>query len=148
GSTCVALAGYALFAVPRRSRRFAGAMLVLTILLAFGRYTPLFAVLYRLPGFSSFRGLSKFLFLTQLFLPMLAAIGLDALLRRAGSFRLAIVSASLALALVAAALGVRLLLADGTSAAPWARLLKVVCVAAPDRKVDFNPADAHFITTT
>jgi len=50
-------------------------MSVTALLLAFGRYTPLFLILQHLPGFSSFRVPSRFLFLTQLGLAMLAGLG-------------------------------------------------------------------------
>jgi hypothetical protein len=65
---------------PRRSRRWGLTMVVVTVLLAMGRYTPLFHIVYRLPGFSSFRGITKFMFLAVMFLAMLSALGLDALL--------------------------------------------------------------------
>ncbi len=60
----------------------AGMVLVLSAL-ALGRHTPLFAPLYAYaPGFDKFRGWSKFVYPASLFVAMLAAIGLDALLRR------------------------------------------------------------------
>ncbi len=53
-----------------------------------GRFTPLFEPLYHYaPGFNKFRGWSKFIYPATLFLVMLAAIGLDALLRRGSSSR-------------------------------------------------------------
>ncbi len=58
------------------------------LVLASGRFTPLFEPLYHYaPGFNKFRGWSKFIYPATLFLVMLAAIGLDALLRRGSSSR-------------------------------------------------------------
>lgn len=54
----------------------------LTLLLLLGAHTPLHKLLYHiLPGFSSFRGPSKFIFFSALFLSLLAGIGVDRLLR-------------------------------------------------------------------
>jgi hypothetical protein len=57
------------------------ALVVVTFILALGVHTPLFEFLYNFcPGFSKFRGISKFTFQTSLFLGMLAAIGFDRIL--------------------------------------------------------------------
>jgi hypothetical protein len=83
----------------RRTRRFAGVMVLLLLLLALGGYSPLFPFLYRwVPGFSSLRGNSKFILLAALFLTLLAGIGLDALLRGLrvpGRFNAALLAAAL-----------------------------------------------------
>lgn len=56
------------------------AMVVLTLLLAFGAYTPLYQIFYHyVPFFSGMRGMGKFVFLTSLFLSILAGMGLDEL---------------------------------------------------------------------
>jgi hypothetical protein len=66
----------------RETRRFSITMLIISVTLALGGYTPLFRVLYNfVPGFNLFRGMDKFLWLAALFLSLLAAIGTDALLR-------------------------------------------------------------------
>ncbi len=66
----------------RSRRRFCGTMIVVLAVLALGSHTPLFKLLYHwVPGFSSFRGNSKFIALMSLFLALLAGIGLDGLLR-------------------------------------------------------------------
>ena len=78
----------ALFAVvvPSKQRRFAFTTLCLMLLLALGKYTPLGQVILRTPGFDSFRGIDKFMFLVLMFLAMLSALGFDWLLRgRAGA---------------------------------------------------------------
>jgi hypothetical protein len=66
----------------RASRRFSITMLIVTLVLAMGGYTPVFYVLFNyVPGFNLFRGIDKFLWLAALFLSMLAAVGLDQMLR-------------------------------------------------------------------
>jgi hypothetical protein len=82
GTTATILALYGAFCGDRKYRRFAVTFLVVSLLLALGNYTPVYGVLYRfLPGMSSFRGVSKFAYLSALFLANLAAVGLDRLLR-------------------------------------------------------------------
>jgi hypothetical protein len=64
------------------ARRFSITLLLVTLLLALGCYTPLFHFLYSyVPGFNLFRGMDKFIWLAALFLSMLAAIGMDQILR-------------------------------------------------------------------
>lgn len=84
GLTGLALAIYGAIFGARDSRRFVLAAIALVMLvLALGGHTPLFRVLYHvIPGFGSFRGTSKFLFLAVLFLVALAAVGLDTLFRQ------------------------------------------------------------------
>ena len=63
-------------------RRFSFAMAVIVLVLAFGDYTPLFRLLYdHVPGFSNFRGTTKFIYLSSLFTVMLVAVGFDYVLR-------------------------------------------------------------------
>ncbi|MEM7029662.1 MAG: YfhO family protein [Chloroflexota bacterium] len=50
-----------------------------SIILSFGKYSPLFPVVTLLPGFDSVRVVSRFLVITQLSLAVLAGFGLDAL---------------------------------------------------------------------
>ncbi len=53
------------------------------VVLALGMHTPLHKILYQvLPGFSSFRGSSKFIIFAALFLALFAGLGFDRLLRR------------------------------------------------------------------
>lgn len=67
---------------PLNRRWVLAAMTGVTFVLALGAHTPLFQALYDwAPGFGKFRGISKFTFQTALFAAMLAAAGLDALLR-------------------------------------------------------------------
>jgi hypothetical protein len=65
-----------------RSRRkwIAVAMVLVTLVLALGRHTPLYRLMYDyLPGYSSFRGTVKFTYLAILFIAVLAGLGLDRL---------------------------------------------------------------------
>ncbi len=65
----------------RRQKRWSLTIAIFVLVLAFGDYTPIFHVLYdHVPGFASFRGTTKFIFLASLFLTVLAAVGLDRLL--------------------------------------------------------------------
>lgn len=55
-------------------------MIALLLLLALGNNTPLFSVLYHwVPGFGTFRGISKFIFQASLFIALLAGMGFDRL---------------------------------------------------------------------
>jgi len=81
GVTAVALAVYGAARGDKRLRRFSLTMALATLVLALGYYTPLFHLLYDfVPGFASFRGVSKFAFVFLLFLSMLAAVGYDRVL--------------------------------------------------------------------
>ncbi|MFC1752198.1 YfhO family protein, partial [Thermoproteota archaeon] len=69
---------YAVFNAEKNIRRFAVTMALVCIVLALGRHTPLFKLLYTwIPGFNLFRGSSKFIFPASLFIIMLAGIELD-----------------------------------------------------------------------
>jgi hypothetical protein len=63
-------------------RRYSVTLSLIFFLLSLGAHTPLFRLLYNyFPGFNKFRGTAKFTFQMTLFLLMLAACGLDALMR-------------------------------------------------------------------
>ena len=67
----------------KQIRCFSFAMFILLIILALGGHAPLFRFLYDyVPGFNLFRGASKFIFPAALFGVMLAAIGLDDLIKQ------------------------------------------------------------------
>jgi hypothetical protein len=71
------------------------------IILALGAHTPIHKLLYNiLPGFSSFRGSSKFITLAALIISLFAGIGMDRLLKRA--------KVPLALGIAAGAIGLAL----------------------------------------
>jgi len=58
------------------------AMVVLLLAIALGKHTPMFPILYSyVPGFDHFRCHSKFIFEAALFFAMLAAFGMDGMLR-------------------------------------------------------------------
>lgn len=108
----LALAVFALTARPRsRETRFWFAVACVSLLLAFGRFTPLYASFARLPLISSIRNPNKFLQVFQFAVGLLAARGLDAFLRPAPRPSL---HARLcpALALTALSLGTAALLMD------------------------------------
>ena len=60
---------------------FWGCVAVITLLLAFGKFFPLYALFYKLPIVNSIRNPNKFLQIFQLALGILAAYGLDGMLR-------------------------------------------------------------------
>ena len=77
------LAAYALFRSRTRETWVCAGIACLLFVMALGRYTPLFAVLYHYaPGFNKFRGWSKLIYPSMLFVAMLSAIGLDLILRQ------------------------------------------------------------------
>lgn len=56
---------------------------LITFILALGKFTPLFKVLYAVvPGFNMFRGNSKFIFIVAFFLSVLSGVGAEYLQRR------------------------------------------------------------------
>jgi uncharacterized membrane protein YgdD (TMEM256/DUF423 family) len=115
------LAVYGAFCGQRRLRRFGAPMVLLLLLLALGDYTPLFHFLYDyVPGFSSFRSISKFVSLAAVFLAMLSGIGLDRLIRRpCHERRLAAIVAGIAVLLGLAAAAVHSAAAGTVTAAWW-----------------------------
>lgn len=73
----------ALFARKRHAYLFAG-LALLSLVLAFGAYSPFFNLLYyHVPGFNLFRGQAKFIFLTTFSLAVLAGYGCEIVLERA-----------------------------------------------------------------
>lgn len=76
------------WALRRRDRRFSGDVLfwaaasLVTLVLAFGKYTPVYRLFYMLPMVSSIRNPNKFLQIFQVALALVSAYGLDALAGR------------------------------------------------------------------
>lgn len=93
----------------RSLRRFSFSLAVVFAILALGKNTPLFEWAHSLiPGFNKFRGTAKFIFLSALFLVMLAGIGLDHLIKKpTRSLWLSIVPLLGAIALFAASLTIK-----------------------------------------
>jgi hypothetical protein len=115
----------------RRVRRFSVCMALILLLLALGRHTPLFKVLYAwVPGYDRFRGQAKFSFQASMFLVMLAGIGLDQLLRGAVVRRRALFLV-LAASLVVGVCGlwIRLSVTHFSPQGPWARVVRTLSVA-------------------
>src|SRR6185312_2697852 len=82
GVVALALVVYAIIHCERKTTLPAIIVILVSLLLALGLYTPLFGFLYNwVPGFDRFRSISKFIFLASLFLILLAATGLDQLFR-------------------------------------------------------------------
>ncbi len=123
GVAVFVLAVYGAVSGARERRRGAVVLFVVTLILSFGYYTPLFRLLYDwLPLFASFRGTSKFVFLAALFVALLAGVGLDAVLRsRAARWPVA-VAAGCAVLLLGGAVAITRSAAAGDAGA-WARLL-------------------------
>ena len=82
GVSGLALAIYAAIRCDLRIKLPALVIILVSLLLALGSYTPLFHFLYVwVPGFDRFRSVSKFIFPASLFIILLAAIGFDQLWR-------------------------------------------------------------------
>lgn len=86
GSLSLLFVCYAAWAPLRRHRhwiRSLGALALVSLLLAFGRHTPLFALFFEsVPGATLFRYPAKYFGLCAVLLPLLAAAGADAWLRK------------------------------------------------------------------
>jgi hypothetical protein len=124
GVTGACFAVYALVDAGGRRRAWPLATtLAATTLLALGRQTPLFGLLYRfLPGFASFRGTSKFIFPATLCLAMMAGIGLDRLRKKPG----ASLGFAMAVGLLALALGLGGWRTRSMPAASWRAIMERV----------------------
>src|SRR5436190_1857942 len=82
GVSGLALAVYAAIKCDLRIKLPALVIILVSLLLALGVYTPLFRFLYVwVPGFDRFRSVSKFIFPASLYIILLAATGFDQLLR-------------------------------------------------------------------
>ena len=108
------------------------AVMILLVLLALGKNTPLYQLLYtRVPGFDVFRGSSKFMLPAFLFMAMLTAYGYDTLFQEppgpGGNRRLgAIFCVGVGLLLGMGALVLWRQTAAGVADGPWATLLRWV----------------------
>ena len=78
GVLVIAFAARGLLGADRRTRRFWGGLAVLGVLLALGRYSPLYTILFELvPPFRAFRYPEKFMLLLALGVPVLSSLGFD-----------------------------------------------------------------------
>jgi hypothetical protein len=113
------LAAYGVFCGRRRARRWSFVMAAALLLLAFGRHTPLFPLIYRfVPGFNNIRGMSKFTYHMVLFLALLSGAGLDHLLRTR-RVPWGLIASVAAAALLVAGLGFHLALAPVAAVPKW-----------------------------
>ena len=128
GATAIALAAVGVRHGAPRQRRFALAFAVGLLLIALGDSTPVFYVLHRfVPGFDSFRAPSKFVFHASLFVALLAAIGLDRMLRETlDTRRLALVAAAGAVGLPLAGLLLRVEAAAQPGGGQWGELVDAI----------------------
>jgi hypothetical protein len=147
GASGLVLAIYGAFRGDRTTRRHSLLMTFATLTLALGEHTPVYDVLYRVvPLFGQFRGTAKFCALTALFIAMLAAIGLDRLIRqKAGGWKAA---APVLLASLAAALAGWAVFAAADPAAPaawWSGIMRGVLDTRESYLPPGNYSDAGFI---
>lgn len=126
GITGFILAIYGSIYGENSKKRFSGILTLCLLGIALGRYTPAYTFLYEyVPGFSSFRAPSKFLFHTMIFGAMLAGIGADTLIQKPQrASRIAIVAFALALSLGLGTAWLALTAASTTeSASLWDKLV-------------------------
>ena len=102
GVTGLALASYGIWAARATGKGALLITLAVSIVLAFGEYSPLYELLYHwVPLYGRFRGSAKFIFLAALMLALFAGYGLDRILRdRSVSPRAIMIAAAGAAALV------------------------------------------------
>jgi hypothetical protein len=116
------LALYAVVFRQGRERFIPAAMAGILLLLAMGSYLPWFGLLYAsLPGFDTFRGVSKFVFQATLFVILLSAMGLDSLIRDGLRKRWQIVSTLGAAAVLSLVLGLAMWQSSLSPAGWWAQ---------------------------
>lgn len=126
--------------------RFFAGLAALSLVLAFGAYSPLFGVLYaRVPGFSVFRAQAKFIALAAFSLAVLAGFGLRSILERDGRARRLV--AGLGAAAVAAAVAAALLAAaasatGGGESPLWGRVVEYRHARGFEGTPPIHPADA------
>ncbi len=141
GVSGLALAVYAAIRCDLRIKLPALVIILVSLLLALGVYTPLFRFLYVwVPGFDRFRSVSKFIFPASLFIILLAATGFDQLLRgkTAGkAFVAAVFAGAVALGLVAWWVG------NTTS---WPALMNTARVTGESYLFPQLYSDSEFIT--
>jgi len=141
GVSGLALAVYAAIRCDLRSKLPALVIILVSLLLALGSYTPLFHFLYVwVPGFDRFRSISKFIFPASLFIILLAATGFDQLLRgkTVGKALVAAVFAS------ATALGLAAWWAGNTTS--WPALMNTARVTGESYLFPQLYSDTEFMT--
>ena len=141
GITGFVLAVYGAIFGDRRVKRYSTLMVVLLMLVAFGRYTPVFRVLYQviLP-LRGFRGPTKMAFQASMFVSMLSAVGLDVLLRQPRRV-VGLAGATLGAALAVAVFGVAIQVSGGSGSpdSAWAWFMDTVRVEGEAMRLDMTP---------
>lgn len=137
-----------LFARNRYARFFLGLALV-SLLLAFGAYSPLFKTLYYyVPGFALFRGQAKFIFLTTFSLAVLAGYGCHYMTVRSGERRnqLLIFGGAVLVAAIFILLLCLVMAAGGGERSPlWQAMLRCRAALGFEGTPPIHPADFHLI---
>ena len=134
-SLFVSVTGFllALYAVVFRKggeRVIAAVAAGILLLLAMGSYMPWFPFLQSwLPGFSLFRGVSKFVFQASLFVILLSAMGLDSLVREGLQKRRYVLSILGIAAALALATGLAILQSAGAPSGTWAEVMRAMQAA-------------------
>ncbi|MBI3090267.1 MAG: YfhO family protein [Candidatus Tectomicrobia bacterium] len=146
------LAGWAVREERSPHYRFCLGMAGLSLLLALGKSTPFFYVMYYLvPGYRLFRGSSKFLFLGALFLSLAGGFGFRLLTERLGTISRRTWRAGFAvllLVLLAGTVGVSLLyLRYGRHPAAWRQVVKATIESGVRGPLEIYERDPRFYET-
>lgn len=118
----IGVTGIILAAIGASGRLAETVAAALLLILAFGYHTPVYRVVYDwIPGFDHFRGTSKFMFQASLFLALIAASGMDRIIRGTWRHRMAITAtAGLALTVLLTGLAIRISAQAGPDSA-WSQ---------------------------
>jgi Bacterial membrane protein YfhO len=140
GVSGLTLALYAAIRCDLRIKLPALVIILVSLLLALGVYTPLFHFLYVwAPGFDRFRSVSKFIFPASLFIILLAATGFDQLLRGKT------VGKALVIAVFAAAVTLGLVASWAGSTVSWPALMNRARVSGESYLFPQLYSDTEFI---
>lgn len=143
------LAGWAVRAERSPYYRFSLCMAGLSLLLALGKSTPFFYVMYYLvPGYRLFRGSSKFLFLGALFLSLAGGFGFRLLTERLGTISRRTWRAGFTvvlLAMLTGAMGLSFLhLRYGRYPGDWRAMIKATVESGSRGPLEFYEQDPRF----
>jgi hypothetical protein len=123
------------------------AMACVLVVVALGDNTPLFSVLYHLPGFNLFRGAGRITFFATLFLGLLAGAGVHALFEKNRRIPIAaFVALVLTVALLAGAAWLDAYGLTSMSDSAWGRFISFILHSYPP-SVPFARLSAHFAFT-
>jgi hypothetical protein len=140
----------ALFVRNRYTWFFSG-LAVLSLLLAFGAYSPLFkALYYYVPGFALFRGQAKFIFLTAFSLSVLAGYGTRCITLRAGERKkqlLVFGGATLAVAVLLLLFCLIMAAGGGEHSPLWRAILRCRAAGGFEGTPPIHPSDIRLISS-